>query len=349
MRFGDDPELAPYLNRKDQRRLLAMVAVLCLVVVGVNWAARPESWYWLVPPGNETAQNDPVQNNADANKQSSAHDVDLGAITAGNPQEKTSAGRGANHTGGVTEAEKKTESESPSLATADLPAQWLEPISDQVMGLRVKEADTYYRTLAHVSRLDDRFLKKHARSDVLYVNLLRNPDSYRGKLITIRGTARRITKTEVGKNKYGIQKAYEAWLLTPDSGSDLIRLVATDLDSRLPTGKEVSVEVEATGYFLKLYSYASQGGQHQAPLILAARIQPSVVRTSVPDGTGLEPYILFFALFVGCTTIIAATLYSRGDRKFKQKLKADFPDLDTPPENFLEQLKDQETEKKLFS
>jgi len=354
MRFGDDPKPVPYLNRKDQRRLLAMVGVLCLVVFGVTWAARPESWYWLLPPDNETAQNNPARNKTVSPKTSNKNSVDVGAISTDpppqdSPLQKTDEEKTATKTVGKPTTEEKIENGSALPATADLPAKWLEVINDQVMGLRVNESDTYYRVLAHISRLDDRFLKKHTRKDVLYVNLLRNPDLYRGKLITIRGTARRITKMQVGKNKYGVKKTYEAWVLTPDSGSDPIRLVATDIDSRLPLGEKVAVEIEATGYFLKLYSYASQGGQHQAPLILAARIEPSVVRTSVPNGTGLEPYILFFALLIGCSTIIAATVYARGDRKFKQKLKTDFPNLDVPPENFLEQLKELDTNKNLFS
>ena len=355
MRFGDDPKPVPYLNRKDQRRLLAMIGVLCLVVFGVTWAARPESWYWLGPPDNESAQNNPARNETVSPKASNKHSVDVGAISTDTSQQKTDADAKVSVKKDVAEAvakpapEMKNENGSTLPATADLPAKWLEVINDQVMGLRVNESDTYYRVLAHISRLDDRFLKKHTRKDVLYVNLLRNPDLYRGKLITIHGTARRITQMQVGKNKYGVKKTYEAWVLTPDSGSDPIRLVSTGIDSRLPLGEKVAVEIEATGYFLKLYSYASQGGQHQAPLILAARIEPYVVKTSVPNGTGLEPYIIVFALFIGCSTIIAATLYARGDRKFKQKLKTDFPDLDVPPENFLEQLKEHETKKNLFS
>ncbi len=349
MRFGDDPKLAPYLNRKDQRRLLTMVALLCLVVMGVAWAARPESWYWLVPPDNETVRNAPVQNRTDSSSSKKGQPVDVGAIDASDNTQGTASKGPETETVGKREPEAENATEPLSPATADLPSKWLEVIDDQAMGLRVSEADTYYRVLAHVSRLDDRFLEKHSRTDVLYVNLLRNPDLYRGKLITIRGSARRITKMQVGKNRYGVKEAYEAWVLTPDSGSDPIRIVTTQIDPRLPLGEKVAVDVEATGYFLKLYSYASQGGQHQAPLILAARLQPSVVKTSIPSSTGLEPYILFFAIFIGISTVIAATIYSRGDRKFKQKLEKDFPDLNVPPENFLEQLENRETDGNPFS
>jgi len=328
-----------------------MVAVLCVVVFAVSWAARPESWYWLLPPDNETAQNRPARNEEAKPKASNRHFVDVGAIDTDStkptdsgkeePVDRTSDNKVVPH--------NKTEAHSANSSSADLPAQWLKPISDQVMGLRAVEADTYYRILAHISRLDDRYLKKQTRNDVLYVNMLRNPDLYRGKLITLQGTARRITETQVGKNQYGAKKAYEAWVLTPDSGSNPLRLVATGIDPRLPVGENVAVEVEVTGYFLKLYSYAAEGGQRQAPLILAARITPYVVRKTVPSSTGLEPYILAFALFIGLGTIISITVYSRGDREFKQKLETDFCEVNVPPDDFFEQLQQNDENRNLFS
>ena len=344
MRFADEPQPAPYLNRKDQRRLLAMVGVLSLVVFAVSWAARPETWYWLIPPDNDSAQNTAADSPEAMSPQNVGDFVDPGAIamTNSNPPEATQP-----------ENEKVTlqqsQAHSGKTALPNLPAQWLESISDQEIGIPAKEADTYYRTLAHISRLDERYLDKHALKNVLHVNLLNSPDQYRGKLITIRGMARRISEVRVVKNQYGVKQTYEAWVLTPDSGNDPLRIVAGSIDPRLPTGEKVAVQIEVTGYFLKLYSYSSPKGHYVAPLILAARIKPYTVVKSVPSSTGLEPYIIMFALVVGLGTIITVSLYSRGDRKFKKKLDADFPDKNIPPENFLEQLQDNENSNSLFS
>ncbi|RMG37340.1 MAG: hypothetical protein D6725_09020 [Planctomycetota bacterium] len=60
MRFRSRRQPVPYLNRRDQLRMLAMLGLLMLVVIGMRWAARPSSWYWLtgVPPrtGRPTAE-----------------------------------------------------------------------------------------------------------------------------------------------------------------------------------------------------------------------------------------------------------------------------------------------------
>lgn len=341
MRFDSDLQPAPYLNRKDQRRLLAMVGVLCLAVMAVSWAARPESWYWLVPPDNDTAQNVPAETELPEPSDQSKRFVDLSSSDNASSDENESALENLSR--------KQLQSTTENPASADLPASWLESINDQAIGLRAEEADAYYRVLGHIFRLDDRYLDKHARKDILYVNLLRNPDQYRGKLMTIRGIARRISPIQVGENQYGIKQTHEAWVLTPDSGSDPWRFVASGIDPRLPVGEKVAVQIEVTGYFLKLYGYASQKGQHLAPLILAARIKPCVVRKTVPSSTGLEPYIMLFAVIVGFGAIITVIVYSRGDRKFKQKMKTDFPDKQDPPENFFEQMQSNDANESLFS
>src|SRR6056297_1575133 len=60
MRFDQPQQPAPYLNRRDQWRLLSMVAVLCFVVIAILWAAQAKNWYWLIPPDNESAVNQPA-------------------------------------------------------------------------------------------------------------------------------------------------------------------------------------------------------------------------------------------------------------------------------------------------
>jgi len=322
MRFGDPPTPAPYLNKKDQRRLLGMVLTLSVVVFAVIWAARPETWHWLVPPDNETALNEDLADD-------SLSDAPLlGAREPGNNPNSNS---------------------SPlELGSAAIPQDWLESIDDTEMGIRVAEQDAYYRVLAHVQRADEEYLSKQARTDVLHVNLIRDPDRYRGLPITIYGTARRIEPVGVNENNYGVKSLYEIWMTTPDSGNDPWRIVATSLDKRLPQGSDVSVPVKVTGYFFKQYSYASQGGLHVAPLLLAATVEPNIIRKVAPSGTGLEPYILGLAALIGCGAIFSVLVYSYGDRRFKQKMAEQFPVEDQDAQKLLERLPDEPEEQGPF-
>lgn len=329
MRFGQPPTPAPYLSKKDQRRLLGMVLTLSFVVFAVIWAAQPSTWYWLVPPDNETAQNEDVA------PEGYGGDAPLLGSESSSPVASSPFSN-------------SSESNSISLGSAAVPQDWLNDVADSEMGIRVAEQDAYYRVLAHAQRADEDFLAKEARSDVLHVNLIRDADRYRGLPIAIRGTARRIESIGVNENNYGVKTLYEIWMTTPDSGNDPWRIVATSIDERLPQGSDVSVPVKVTGFFFKQYSYASQGGLHVAPLLLAATVEPNIVRKVAPSGTGLEPYILGLAALIGCGAIFSVLVYSYGDWRFKQKMAEQFPVEDAEAKRLLEELPNQKEDPSLF-
>ncbi|MCA8982744.1 MAG: hypothetical protein R3C12_02350 [Planctomycetaceae bacterium] len=343
MRFGDPPTPAPYLNAKDQRRLLGLVLTLSFVVLAVTWAARPESWYWLIPPDNDTATNDPAP----------VPSADSGSleprIVSGEERDGTPP---AFDSPGARETDKESVGRRSTLPDPDasrrVPREWIEKVDDNTLGIRAEEASGYYRILAHVSRLDEEFLRKQSRRDVLHVNLIRDPEMYRGLPVFIHGTARRIMPIDVNENEFGIEEAYEVWLMTADSGNDPWRVVTTHLDPRLPLGENVAVSVELTGYFFKQYSYASQGGMHVAPLLLASLVEPRIARELPPSGTGLEPYILLLAGVVGFGTLFSVFLYTRGDRRFKQQMMQQFPIQDEAACELLEKLPEQKSESSLF-
>ncbi len=330
MRFDDPREPAPYLNRQDQRRLLGMVAVLSFVVIAVIWAARPESWHWLIPPDNETAVN---QADPDSDLDSAPRFESNEAPSAPNPF--STPGEPPPQVNPLPVENNNTTS------PVEIPENWLTNVDDQYIGLRADEADSYYRVLAHVTRLDEDLLGRSARSDVLHVNLIHEPDRYRGELVQLKGTARRILPLEATENQYGIRKLYEIWITTDDSGSEPWRIVAKSIDERLPVGENVNVPIKAIGYFFKQYSYASQGGMHIAPLILSARVDSNVVVRVAPSGTGLQPYIILFAAFFGLGTILLVSAYSHGDRLFQSRMKEQFPPLDDEAQKVLENMEGQ--------
>lgn len=229
-----------------------------------------------------------------------------------------------------------------------LPSDWLATVDDQQLGIKASESEAYYRVLAHVSRLDQSFAERSSRKNVLHVNLIRDPNIYRGQLITVQGTARRIVPIPVNENEYRVKKTYEIWLTTPDSGNDLWRVVSTQVDPRLPQGEQVHVPVRFTGYFFKQYSYASQSGLHIAPLLLAADVVPYTVRKPAPNGTGLEPYLLAVAVFTCFMVVFAVSIYSHGDQLHREAMSRQFP-LDTAESKAaIEDLKNREVKKGMF-
>ena len=151
-------------------------------------------------------------------------------------------------------------------------------------------------------------------------------DEYRGRLITIEGDLRRLTELPVPDaslaETHGVTRLYEAWIITPDSGNSPWRVVATDIVDDLPLADSIDppIRVRVTGSFFKRVGYASQGGLHTAPLLLANRIRPVRSAAAVPaaDST-LVNYALAGVLAMGAALAVAIWRFTRGDRTFKQR------------------------------
>ncbi|MCA8986170.1 MAG: hypothetical protein KDA78_00920 [Planctomycetaceae bacterium] len=326
MKFESSQEPAPYLNRQDQWRLLGMVAGLSFVVIAITWAARPQSWYWLIPPDNETTSA-----NQDSGSAVNLYE-DAPAFGSGEPSNPFAA------PGTNVSREKRPAGNRYS----QLPDEWLSAISDQYLGLRADEADTFYRVLAHVSRIDEELREKSARRDVLHVNLLQQPENYRGQLLALSGVARRITPVKASPNEYGIRQTYEIWMTTDDAPSDLWRVVTTSLDPRLPQGESIAAEIKLQGYFLKQYSYPAKSGNRIAPLLLAATALPDVQIPVAPSGTGLQPYIIAFAAIFGIGTILLVSAYHQGDREFRTHVSRKLPVEDATSRLVLQEMQGKE-------
>ncbi len=61
MRFDKSSKSRRYLNRRDQYRMLALIAGLAAVMVLIKLAGKPESWHWFVvlSGGEQTAEQQP--------------------------------------------------------------------------------------------------------------------------------------------------------------------------------------------------------------------------------------------------------------------------------------------------
>lgn len=189
------------------------------------------------------------------------------------------------------------------------------------MGVRDVERDAYYALVQKARELplatlhraaDDwretrRALPEHRRYARLprdkfptYADLFRNPESYHGKLVTLRGHVRQLDEMPADANPYGIHTLYQAWLFDEHAQSNPVVIVCTTLDSRLTPEPETLVNhCRATGYFFKNMAYDGQRDLRFAPLLIAQKLEyfppdnvaPSTIDsviTSVVQVTGLS-------------------------------------------------------------
>lgn len=127
----------------------------------------------------------------------------------------------------------------------------------------------------------DVFRQDPDRPYPIYVDMLNNPERFRGRLVTLEGYVRRLLL--IGENEHGLDNLYEAWLYTDDSQGHPAVVVFSAKPEEMPEGNDISEHVRITGYFFKLWRYEAQDNDRFTPMILAHRIQwfpdESITRT----------------------------------------------------------------------
>lgn len=218
-------------------------------------------------------------------------------------------------------------------------------------GIREPERDAYYEVLAHARDVDlglqkaagrkntaearQKFAadKKNARKKYsLFVDIITDPDRFRGQPLTLTGYIHKVDEMAAGENEQGLKTLYQVWMYTADSYSSPYVVVCTEVPSNMPAPRRGSPtsDVAVTGYFFKLYSYEAERGNWGAPLILARRLEwnppPPPARLTATQkaaiATGLFLLVLVIAFFMHRR--------ARDDRRFRdtQLAKLAAPETD---------------------
>lgn len=200
--------------------------------------------------------------------------------------------------------------------------------------------------LDRVRHLPESALNTLAADDVAFTVIMLQPEDYRGRLISVTGWLHRITEYPVMTNDRGIDALYEGWLFTGDSGNNPWRFLCSERPLTVPLGEEMEpVKVRVVGYFFKRMGYASQGGQHVAPTLLAHSFE--VLPVPVDVAPAMQTQLHNWMLGVVAVTIagLAALMwwFARADRKYagSRLHQLTVPQLDATD---LEALKDLDTD-----
>jgi len=133
-------------------------------------------------------------------------------------------------------------------------------------------ADPYYYLLDLARHNPAEWIERHARRDLTWAHLLREPAKYRGQLVLLRGRLRRLVRDELDSNEYGLETRYEGWLYTEESGKYAYATIVTDPPAGMPLGS-INESVTVAGYFLGWWRHHNQEGKPtSSPLILGRRI-----------------------------------------------------------------------------
>lgn len=289
MRFRSSTSPPPF-DVRVQRRLLGLVALLAVVIVAMMALRSPKP---STPPDGAAASSAQDSSPTPAPRV----DLDGSTPTAEFGEPPTAAER--------PRQSRRRAAEPPSSAPAALDKTGLAGVRDNTLGIRHDEADVFYEILDHARRVPAAELERASRADVLYVNLMADPQQHRGDVVTVVGELRGLYEFAAGDNPYGFKRLYEAWIITPEAPDRPYRVVASAADG-LPLG-ERRTPVRVTGYFFKREGYQSQSGLQVAPTLLARQIAPDgSVRKPAPDGMAT----LMVGVAVGLGLVLLATLFA---------------------------------------
>jgi len=247
--FGQNRWSAPnYLGQSQQRRLLLLVLTAGAVLAAVFYASNPQSWIWLTQLGRQR----PQPNHAAIDTRLKPRPPGDAVVMANRPA--AAAPERGNRFPGVDAKLLDLVQDDTPVRPAELPAMF------QLLGL--------------ARRTDPRTLAEASVGIPAFVQLLKQPDAFRGQVLTVRGHVHGVFALPVDKNDDGVRELLQLWI-EPDDRSSPIVLDCLDLPKAFPRGNPINEQVEATGFYFKRLAYYLENDKTMqlAPLILAENVE----------------------------------------------------------------------------
>ena len=346
MRIRRSSGSPPWLNRRDQYRLLKMVGVLMLIVVAIQIAAKEETWHWLFPPQHAATAPRDAETPAETQQQPDfdvrlERELQPGEFVAPPAESREAALQK------LKEAAEAAIPEEVAEDTLRIEPDLLSAVRDNSLGIRRDEAAAFNAVLARAAQLSENQLEQAAPRTTAFRVLMVDASHFRGRPVSIAGRLRRLLPFEAGPNEFDLNQLYEAWITPDDSPERPVRVVFTLENSTLPTGEGLDVPVQAAGFFFKLEGYAARGGLTTTPLILARTVHRHEGTGSL--GAGGPPPIdtSLVNWLVGLMVLIAGSLglmvwrFHTGDKRYRRTVYQRVLDA---PEGAIEALAGVETQ-----
>ena len=212
-----------------------------------------------------------------------------------------------------------------------IPAEMLRTIRDDVIGVHSPESDAYFFGLKLALRAEQKNFDKPANG--AFALFMDSPNGSRGNAYRIEGKLRRLAIIRGRANSYEVGALYDAWISTPDSGNQLIHVVASKAEGALASlikddsaDRAVQFEhknspaVKLVGHFFKIEGYPTElGGISRAPLLLAGTLRRIPPPEAVPNRAAeLTPYLWYLAIIVCASVVFMIWSFAMSDAAHTQ-------------------------------
>lgn len=160
---------------------------------------------------------------------------------------------------------------NPAAISPDSDRNELADVRDNTY-FRPEERDSWFGLFARLQEMRQSQLAEASLGEVTYAQLLQQPDVYRGRVVTLRGTVIREESQQPEDNELGITTYHRLWLRPQGGGQWPFVVYSRTLPADFPRGDSLRADVEVAGFFFKNWSYPYDKGLGLAPVVLANAI-----------------------------------------------------------------------------
>ena len=193
----------------------------------------------------------------------------------------------------------------------------LAEVQDDTVALPAEQY-AWFRFLEELQTRPLKNIEDESLGSVGFLQLSRQPTAYRGKVVTVRGTARLAYRVPAPSNIYGIQHYFVFWVKPAGGQLSPFLVYALESPPGFPAIKDkyldgettdLSEKVEFSGYFFKRQAYRARDGVNTAPVLLAKVARWSPTTEAAPAAPAYSVMgAAFSVLGVGALAILLARL-----------------------------------------
>lgn len=195
------------------------------------------------------------------------------------------------------------------------------------------EDESWYGLIAAVSNLSLAELKSRSLGEVAYAQLRAQPDAYRGRIVTLRGTVRQVARKPLRENSLDLPALYQLWIAPRGGGEWPLVAYVQELPDGFPTaGDTIRAPVTIDAAFFKNWSYSYGDGIGVAPVLVARTFAwkpPPPASKPVATSEPPAPFWLLAVAAVGVAAAWVAWAMRRTRRAPRSPLAPALPDART--------------------
>jgi len=294
------------INKLHQRRVLMAALLLGILIILADWARRPGRQQGNVPAHSPQTTQNAIDNRLASVSPTTLPPDNFLAVSTPNstgPQEKKGFFPGVR-----PELFSGIQDDTPSSS---------------------EEMLCCLHLLGILQKSDLAVLRKASEGRVSYAQLFRQPEYYRGRLVTVAGTVRRVHRLALPENQYGLTQYYQVWLFSYDNPGTPLVVYCLDLPKGFPTGMTLEEEAEATGFFFKRWVYPARDTLRTTPTLLAKTLEwrkppPPLPKTSTVDDDRFIPVVIVVSLLLA---IVSAWMIYVRTKPQRPELPQELPDF----------------------